>query len=49
MEVSLEKILIIIALLLILVSLLVWREASFILAGIGIVLLGVSAMLHLHK
>lgn len=43
------KLLIIIALLLILLSLVLWREFSFFLAGAGIVLLGVSAMIYLHK
>lgn len=43
------KILIISALLLILLALVIWREFSFFLAGVGIVLLGVSAMLYLHK
>ena len=40
---------IILALILILLAIVLWVEFSFFLAGLGIVLLGISAMLYLHK
>ncbi len=33
----------------ILIAFLLWKEFSFVLAGFGIVLLGVSAMDYIHK
>lgn len=33
----------------ILIAFLIWKEFSFVLAGFGIVLLGVSAMDYIHK
>lgn len=35
--------------LLILVAFLLWKEISFVLAGFGIVLIGMSAMDYIHK
>jgi hypothetical protein len=39
----------IIGVLFILIALLLWREFSFVLAGVGIIIIGVGIMLYMHK
>jgi hypothetical protein len=43
------KIFLIIGFLLILIALFLWREFSFVLAGGGIIIIGVGIMLYMHK
>jgi len=44
-----SKILAILSILLIVIAFLLWKEFSFVLGGIGVVLLGVSAFYYIHR